>query len=92
MKTTIDIPEPLLKMAKIRAVELGQSLKQVVLTALENELEATGKVAEAPESYWANRKMNPEFKRLMESGKMMLTPGNRTIDDIVADIKGDPDL
>ena len=69
MKTTIDIPEPLLKMAKIRAIELGQSLKQVVLTALENELEA-----------------------LMESGKMRLTPGNRTIDDIVADIKGDPDL
>ena len=50
MKTTIDIPEPLLKMAKIRAIELGQSLKQVVLTALENELEAKETLWNLPRS------------------------------------------
>lgn len=92
MKTTIDIPEALLKKAKIRAIERGQSLKQVVLIALEHDLEAPEKVAESPVSYWGNRKMNPEFKRLMEAGLMKLTPGERSIDDIVADIKRDPDL
>jgi len=92
MKTTIDIPEALLKKAKIRAIERGQSLKQVVLTALEHDLEAPEKMAESPVSYWANRKMNPEFKRLMEAGRMKLTPGERSIDDIVADIKRDSDL
>ena len=38
MKTTIDIPEPLYKQVKIRAVERGQTLKQVVLDALHREL------------------------------------------------------
>jgi len=32
MKATIDIPEPMLKWAKILAIERGQSLKQLVLT------------------------------------------------------------
>ena len=72
-----------------RAIELGQSLKQVVLTALEHELEKPEKVAEAPISYWANRKMNPEFARLMESGSLKPLPGSRSIEDIIADIKED---
>lgn len=89
MKTTIDIPEPLLKKAKIRAIELGQSLKQVVLTALEHDLETPEKVAEAPVSYWANRKVTPEFKRLMDAGGLKPRPGSRSIDDIIADTKED---
>jgi hypothetical protein len=89
MKTTIDIPEPLLKKAKIRAIERGQSLKQVVLTALEQNLETPEKVAEAPVSYWANRKVTPEFKRLMDAGGLKPLPGSRSIDDIIADTKED---
>lgn len=42
MKTTIDIPEALYKKAKIRAVETGQTLKQIVLTSLEKELNSHG--------------------------------------------------
>ncbi|MCP5526905.1 MAG: hypothetical protein H7A47_08880 [Verrucomicrobiales bacterium] len=34
MKTTIDIPEPLYKQAKIRAVERGQTLRVLMLSAL----------------------------------------------------------
>jgi len=33
-------PEPLYKKVKIRAVERGQTLKQIVLTSLERELKA----------------------------------------------------
>ncbi len=40
VKTTIDIPEPLYKRAKIKALERGESLRQVVLDALAHELDA----------------------------------------------------
>lgn len=70
MKTTIDIPEALYKKAKIRAVETGQTLKQIVLTSLEKELEPSISVAEETGSYWANRKLRPEFKKYWESGSI----------------------
>jgi len=38
MKTTIDIPEPLYKEAKIGAIRRGLSLKDLVLSALQREL------------------------------------------------------
>lgn len=38
MRTTLDLPDPLLKRAKIEAVERGVSLKELVGTALEREL------------------------------------------------------
>ena len=92
MKTTIDIPEPLYKKAKIRAIEQGQTLKQIVLNSLERELENPQTAREAPASYWADRKLHPEFKRLSEAGLMKLSQEERTIDDIVSSIKADPNL
>ena len=41
MKKTIDIPESLYKRAKIRAIERGKTLKQIVLASLERELPLT---------------------------------------------------
>jgi hypothetical protein len=92
VKTTIDIPEPLYKKAKILAVERGQTLKQVVLTSLQKELAETPEVAERRTPYFAHRKLVPEFKRLSEAGLMKMSPGARTIDDIVSDIKADPNI
>lgn len=90
MKTTIDIPEPLYKRAKIRAVEQRQTLKQIVLTALQKELEEPCTVDEHATPYFARRKLDPEFKRLSEAGRMTMSPGTKSIDDIVSDIKADP--
>ncbi len=70
MKTTIDIPEVLYKKAKIRAVERGQTLKQIVLESLEKELESPTAVEEAPSPYWANRPLLAEFKKHWESGEL----------------------
>lgn len=70
MKTTIDIPESLYRKAKIRAIERGQTLKQIVLTSLERELEAPETRKKAPVSYWGNRKLLPEFKKHWESGAL----------------------
>ena len=68
MKTTIDIPEPLYKRAKIHAVERGMTLKDVVLASLERELAVPGTGGDRPVSYWANRKLRPEFARLQAEG------------------------
>lgn len=67
MKTTIEIPDPLYREAKIRAVETGQTLKRLVLTALERELQ-TATTAEPPGNYWARRKLRPGYKAALKKG------------------------
>lgn len=89
MKTIIDIPERLYKKAKIRVVELGQTLKQVVLTSLEKELKTLTALQEKPVSCWAKGKLLPEFARLQALGAFKPKPGDRSIDDIIYDIKAD---
>lgn len=92
MKTTIDIPEPLYKKAKIRAVERGQTLKQIVLESLTKEL---GDLFPAPQpagSRWANRKLRPGYRRLLESGALKPKPGSRSIDEVIDEIKADAPL
>ncbi len=83
MKTTIDIPDPLYKKAKIRAVELGTTLKAVVLKSLEHELE---EVAGTPvKSTWANRKLLPAYEVLVKSGALKPRPGDRDITDLISE-------
>lgn len=79
MKTTIDIPDALYKKAKIRAVETRQTLKQIVLTSLEKELNPAATVAGEPGSYWANRKLVPGFKEYWESGEIEGGPDSTQI-------------
>lgn len=84
MRTTIDIPEPLYRKAKMRAVEKGTSLKALVLKALEHEL-----LIEQPSSsevpYFARRKLLPEFKKLMESGALRPHPGDRDVTELISE-------
>jgi len=85
MKTTIDIPEPLYKRVKIRAVERGQTLKQVVLTSLVRELDAP-QTGETPTvSRWAKRKLLPEFARLEARGAFTARATDRDITDLISD-------
>ncbi len=85
MKTTIDIPDPLYKKVKIRAIERGQTLKQIVLISLERELEAPQVIEEAPASYWAKRKLLPEFEAAQKAGAYRPKPGDRDITDLISD-------
>jgi hypothetical protein len=50
MRTTLDLPDELLKRAKIEAVERGTSLREIVGAALEREL------GRAPESTRARKR------------------------------------
>lgn len=88
MKTTIDIPEPLYKEAKIRAVERGQTLREVVVAALERDLreETTDEPAGA---YFARRQLRPGFKKLMDSGALAPKPGQKSADALLEEIRED---
>jgi hypothetical protein len=85
MKTTVDIPEPLYKQAKIRAVETGQTLRQLVLISLSRELGASPGAKEPRGSYWANRKLLPEYERAMKEGTLRPKPGDRDVTNLISE-------
>jgi hypothetical protein len=84
MKTTIEIPEDLYKKTKIRAIECGLTLKQVVLNSLERELQISSLMKEPATSYWANRKLLPEFAAAQKAGAYRPKPGDRDITDMIS--------
>jgi len=51
MRTSIDLPDQLMKKAKLEAIERGVSFKDLVIQALEQELGQEGK---SNTSYWKN--------------------------------------
>ena len=52
MKTTIEIPDPLFRKAKLRAAERGQSLKEYVADALRARLAAESPAGSSGEPKW----------------------------------------
>jgi hypothetical protein len=85
MKTTIEIPEDLSKKTKIRAIECGLTLKQIVLKSLERELQVSPLPQEPVTSYWANRKLLPEFAAAQNAGDYRPKPDDRDITDMISD-------
>ncbi len=85
MKTTIDIPEDLYKKTKIQAIECGLTLKQIVLRSLERELQVSPLPQEPVTSYWANRKLLPEFAAAQKAGDYRPKPDDRDITDMISD-------
>ena len=85
MKTTIEIPEDLYKRTKIRAIERGLSLKQIVLNSLERELQDSPVKQEPITLYWANRKLLPEFAAAQKAGAYSPQAGDRDITDIISE-------
>jgi len=48
------------------------------------------KVAVSPKhSYWANRKLRPGFKKLVESGALRPKPGERSMEEILDEVRAD---
>ena len=88
MKTTIDIPDPLYRQAKIRAIEQSTSLKDILLRGLERELRTGDTPAEEPAPkvpYFARRKLLPAFARLQAEGAFRPKPGDRDITALISD-------
>jgi len=85
MKTTIEIPEILYKKAKFLAIERGQTLKQIVLTSLERELNSPPATLRAAKPSWANRTLLPGFAAAQDAGVFDPKPGERDITDLISD-------
>jgi hypothetical protein len=88
MKTTIEIPDPLYRQAKIRAVEQGTSLKNILLRGLERELREGSEPATAGEPkvpYFARRELLPAFAHLRAAGAFRPKPGDRDITALISD-------
>jgi hypothetical protein len=68
VKTTIDIPDALYKRAKIRAVETGRTLKDLVLTSLEKELVPISPVTGPGQSFMERRKLLPAYEAALKAG------------------------
>jgi hypothetical protein len=67
MRTTIDLPDDILRRAKIAAVERGSSLRQLVIDALQQELEA-------PPRPLRRRMTSPPIKLASDSPLRALSP------------------
>ena len=88
MKTTVDIPELLYRQAKIRAVEQGSSLKELLVRGLQRELRAAGGIAEDGTRrvpYFARRKLLPTFIHFQSAGAFRPKAGNRDVTDLISD-------
>jgi hypothetical protein len=72
MRTTLDLPDDILRRAKIEAVERGSTLRQLIIEALQREMASTGRprkrLARPPVKLAADaplRRLSPEaVKRL----------------------------
>jgi hypothetical protein len=76
VKTTIDIPEPLYKQAKIRAVERGETLRTLVVRALERDLDRDeGALRERTKTFAERRRLLPEFEAAIRRGALRAKAG-----------------
>ena len=88
MKTTIEIPEPLYKKAKIRAIETGQTLRHLMLVSLSRELKVTVPSSDEGKSFLERRRLLPGYQTAAKTGA--LRPPKRAR-DITELISGDRD-
>ena len=85
MKMTIEIPEDLYKKTKIRTIECGLTLKQIVLKSLERELQVSPLKQKPVTLYWANRKLLPEFAAAQKARVYRPKPDDRDITDMISE-------
>jgi len=69
MKTTIEIPDPLFRKAKLKAAERGQTLKELVTEALQEKLASGTVEAHSGEPAWMRgfgqlRRLRKETERI----------------------------
>jgi hypothetical protein len=77
MRTSIDLPDPLLREAKAVAALRGQSLKEVVVSALRRELR-DGRATPA-----RRKGRKSAFPKLACKGDFVIQPTKEQLDDVV---------
>ena len=84
MKTTIDIPEPLYKQAKIRAIETGQTLKHLMLISLNRELDVPTSESDEGKTFLERRRLLPGYKAAMKAGAFRPARGARDATELIS--------
>jgi len=66
VKTTLELPDPLFRKAKISAAQRGQTLKQFVMEAVQEKLDAKKSIASKPwmKFFGAFKKQSTELRRI----------------------------
>lgn len=85
MKTTIDIPEPLYKQAKIRAIETGQTLKHLVLISLSRELKFSTSNSDEGRSFLERRQLLPGYETARKSGAYRPAKDARDVTELISE-------
>jgi hypothetical protein len=86
MKTTIDLPEPLYKRAKLRAVERGITLKDMMIEALSDSLGIPAAAGKTPApTVRDRRKLLPEFEAARRKGALRPSAGDRDVTALISD-------
>ena len=85
MKTTIEIPEPLYKQAKIRAIETGQTLKSIVLHSLTRELSTPSLPADEAKSFLERRRLLPGYQAAGKHGAFRPKPEMRDATELISE-------
>lgn len=68
-KTTIELPEPLFRRAKVFAAREGTTFRSLIIEALESELaRAETDTGTTDRKYWVNRTFLPEYDRFRREG------------------------
>lgn len=87
MKTTIDIPEPLYKQAKIRAIETGKTLKHLVLMSLSRELDFSTSASDAEKSFLDRRQLLPAYETARKAGAFRPAKGVRDVTQLISEAR-----
>lgn len=82
MRTTIDLPDDILRQAKIAAVDRGSSLRQLVIDALRHELQE-------PSQRHRRRMTNPPVKLAADSPLRTLSPDEVKRLDLEAEVEAE---
>ncbi|MFA6287661.1 MAG: hypothetical protein WC661_09785 [Opitutaceae bacterium] len=82
MKTTIELPEDLYRRAKIRTVEQGCTLNDLIVKALVHEIQTPPASASPVESAWSRRQLTPAYDRLLKTGAFS---GGRDSTDLLSE-------
>lgn len=82
MRTTLDLPDEVLRRAKIAAVERGSSLRQLVIDALRHEIEA-------PSQSRRRRMTSPPVKLAADAPLRTLSPDEIKRLDSKADMEAE---
>lgn len=88
-KTTIDIPEPFYRKAKINAIERKQTLKQLVLQALQRELDLSVEGDAKQQTFGGRRNFIPSYEKAAKAGAFSPPPGACDITTSISEDRND---